>query len=283
MGLAQAGLLFACFLAGRTGIPCRQRPEDSRWRLVPAGRRHGDLHADDDLEARPPTLSERLKGERLELSLFLDSLASSMPTRVAGTAVFLNADPGRAARLLHNLMHNKVLHERVVLSRAVLRRALRAGYRPRRGAPLKENFWSVVIQYGFKDEPDMPAALSHCADAGLAFSPLETSYFIGRETLIPRLGSEMAFWRRRSSSPCSAMPARLPPSSTSPATAWSSSAHRWCCRAKGERPHRKGAKAQRKAKSRACIEISSASLCALAVKGLLQTQAWRSRPDCLAM
>ena len=144
-------------------------------------------------------LSDRLKGERLELSMFIDSLASSMPTRVSGTSVFLNADPkGVPHALLHNLMHNKVLHERVVLvsvqfydvpfvpdiDRVEVRQ-------------LKENFWSVIVQYGFKDEPDIPAAMALCADAGLEFGALETSYFIGRETLIPRLNSELAFWREK--------------------------------------------------------------------------------------
>jgi KUP system potassium uptake protein len=144
-------------------------------------------------------LSDRLKGERLELSMFLDSLGSSMPTRVAGTSVFLNADPkGVPHALLHNLMHNKVLHERVVLLSVQF---FDVPYVPDidrvEVRQLKENFWSVIIQYGFKDEPNVPAALALCADAGLEFSPLETSYFIGRETLIPRLDSEMAFWREK--------------------------------------------------------------------------------------
>ena len=143
--------------------------------------------------------SDRLKGERLELSMFLDSLASSMPTRVAGTSVFLNADPkGVPHALLHNLMHNKVLHERVVL---VSVQFFDVPYVPDidrvEVRQLKENFWSVIVQYGFKDEPDIPVAMALCADAGLEFSQLETSYFIGRETLIPRLGSEMAFWREK--------------------------------------------------------------------------------------
>lgn len=144
-------------------------------------------------------LAERLKGERLELSLFLESLAMSMPTRVAGTAIFLNADPsGVPHAMLHNLMHNKVLHERVVL---VSVKFFDVPYVPDidrvEVKPLRENFWSVVIQYGFKDEPNIPAALALCADAGIEFNPLDTSYFIGRETLIPRLNSEMAFWREK--------------------------------------------------------------------------------------
>jgi KUP system potassium uptake protein len=62
---------------------------------------------------------------------------------------------------------------------------------------LKENFWSVIIQYGFKDAPNIPAALALLCRCRLEFSSLETSYFIGRETLIPRLNSEMAFWREK--------------------------------------------------------------------------------------
>jgi len=144
-------------------------------------------------------LSERLKGERLELSSFLDSLSTSMPTRVAGTAVFLNADPkGVPHALLHNLMHNKVLHERVVLLSVQF---FDVPFVPEidrvEVRELKENFWSVTMHYGFKDEPNVPGALEKCAVFGLEFNALETSYFIGRETLIPRLGSEMAFWREK--------------------------------------------------------------------------------------
>jgi KUP system potassium uptake protein len=144
-------------------------------------------------------LSDRLKGERLELSMFIDSLSTSMPTRVFGTSVFLNADPkGVPHALLHNLMHNKVLHERVVLVSVMFYDVPFVPDIDRvEVKQLKENFWSVIVQYGFKDEPDIPAAMVLCAEAGLEFSALETSYFIGRETLIPRLNSDMAFWREK--------------------------------------------------------------------------------------
>ena len=198
-GWLKAGLLFACFLSVELVFLAANilKIPDGGWFPLVAGvvvfilmmtwKRGREL------------LSERLKGERLELSMFLDSLGSSMPTRVAGTAVFLNADPrGVPHALLHNLMHNKVLHERVVLLSVQF---FDVPYVPDidrvEVRQLKENFWSVIIQYGFKDEPDVPAALDLCANAGLAFSALETSYFIGRETLIPRLGSEMAFWREK--------------------------------------------------------------------------------------
>ena len=60
---------------------------------------------------------------------------------------------------------------------------------------LRGNFVQVVVQYGFKDEPDIPAALALCADAGLHIEMMDASFFLGRETLIPKLGSQMAYWR----------------------------------------------------------------------------------------
>jgi len=144
-------------------------------------------------------LADRLKGEALQLLPFIDSIAVSPPTRVPGTAVFLNADPnGVPHSLLHNLMHNKVLHERVIM---VSVQIFDVPYVPEIDRvevhKLKENFFRVIVQYGFKDDPDIPQALSLCADYGLSFEMLETSFFLGRETLIPRLGSEMAFWREK--------------------------------------------------------------------------------------
>jgi len=100
--------------------------------------------------------------------------------------------------LLHNLMHNKVLHERVVLLSVQF---FDVPYVPDidrvEVEKLPGGFYRVMVQYGFKDEPDVPQALTMCAEAGLHFTALETSYFIGRATLIPRLGSDMAFWREK--------------------------------------------------------------------------------------
>ena len=123
----------------------------------------------------------------------------SEPTRVAGTAVFMNANPlGVPHAMMHNLMHNKVLHERVVI---VSVHMFDVPYVPEidrvEVRKLKGDFFSVIVQYGFKDEPDIPRALELCAEQGLKLEMMETSFFLGRETLIPRLGSDMALWREK--------------------------------------------------------------------------------------
>ena len=62
---------------------------------------------------------------------------------------------------------------------------------------LKGNFFRVTVQYGFKDEPDIPQALTLCKTQGLAIEMMETSFFLGRATLIPKVGSGMALWREK--------------------------------------------------------------------------------------
>ena len=98
--------------------------------------------------------------------------------------------------MLHSLKHYKVLHERMVI---VTIRIFDVPYVPEidrvEVADLGESFWRVTVQYGFKDEPDLPAALAHCAHFGLEFDMMDTSFFLGRETLVLRFGGEMARWR----------------------------------------------------------------------------------------
>ncbi|MGE5385109.1 MAG: potassium transporter Kup [Betaproteobacteria bacterium] len=144
-------------------------------------------------------LAARMAGEHLGLKPFLESLTYGMPALVPGTAIYLNNDPDAVPHaLLHSLKHYKVLHERQVL---VSVQFFDVPYVPDidrvEVRTLACNFHQVIVQYGFKDEPDLPAAIAACARHGLDINPPETTYFLGRETLIPRLKSDMAFWREK--------------------------------------------------------------------------------------
>jgi len=146
-------------------------------------------------------LFARMKADAFDLCGFIESLKVAPPPAVPGTAVFMTSNPnGVPHALLHNLMHNKVLHERVILLTVQVHDV---PYVPEvdRVEPhrINEQFWQVIVQYGFKDEPDIPAALAQCGAAGLPFEMMETSFFLGRETLIPRpqVKPEMAYWREK--------------------------------------------------------------------------------------
>ncbi len=144
-------------------------------------------------------LRERLQSSSVELEPFLEGLAAYPPQRVAGTAVFLNAQPLVVPNaLLHNLAHNKVLHERVVFVTVVTEDIPYVQAQDRvRVQPLGTGFFRVILHYGFKETPDIPRALDQCKVCGETFNLLETSFFFSRETLIPSKLPGMPLWQER--------------------------------------------------------------------------------------
>ncbi len=144
-------------------------------------------------------LFNRMKSQAIDLKPFLADMASYPPLRVPGTAVFLNANPDAVPHaMLHNLAHNKVLHERVVFLTVMFEDVPHVpdiDYAETEN--LGGNFYRVFLRYGFKDEPDVPQALSQCAAFGLDFNMLETSFFLSRETIIPTQMPGMALWREK--------------------------------------------------------------------------------------
>ena len=142
-------------------------------------------------------LAERMKRESIALEPFVESLSPDSVVRVSGTAVFLTANPeGVPHALLHNLKHNKVLHERVVILNVLVQEIPhvpadeRFEYRV-----LQNGFHRMIVRFGFKDEPNLPKALF--AQKILALEPMDTSYFLSREMLIPKAGHKMALWREK--------------------------------------------------------------------------------------
>ena len=144
-------------------------------------------------------LIDHLRSAAIPLHPFLESLFANPPTRVAGTAVFLTADPtGVPHALLHNLSHNQVLHEKVVfLTVEYLEIPVVPVDNRLSVMPLMENCYQITVRYGFKDQPNLPYALELCKSYGLEFEPLRTSYFLSREIVVPSPGTGMAQWRER--------------------------------------------------------------------------------------
>ena len=144
-------------------------------------------------------LRERLDGVVLPAELFLHDVRSSSATRVPGTAVFMYSDPAATPpALLHNLKHNKVLHERVVFLVVETANAPHVSAMERAEInDLGAGFYRVTLHYGFMEEPNVPKALAALREKGLEFKPLETTYFLGRETLIPSDKPGMSLWRER--------------------------------------------------------------------------------------
>jgi KUP system potassium uptake protein len=144
-------------------------------------------------------LNASLRSDALKLTDFLEAVFVAPPTRVTGTAVFLTAEVGTVPNaLLHNLKHNKVLHERNLFVTVQNLEIPRMPVSQRlEVTDLGSDCWQVIVNYGFKDNPDLPSALANIGDNGDWLDPMMTSYFLSRDIVIPTIGGGMATWREK--------------------------------------------------------------------------------------
>ena len=144
-------------------------------------------------------LNSKLKADSMDLPSFLEAVFVSPPTRVEGTAVFLTAAVGTVPNaLLHNLKHNKVLHDTNLFVTVRNHEVPWIGLDKRIEIErLGHDCWQVLINYGFKNDPDVPKALQQLKGRGVALDPMMTSYFLSRDTVVPTLGDGMAQWREK--------------------------------------------------------------------------------------
>jgi len=145
-------------------------------------------------------LNARLSEGTLTPELFVQSLRARPPIRVPGTAVFMHRNSNVVpSALLHSLKHYKALHENVILLSVVAEEVshLRDDERMRVDA-LGDGIYRVVGRYGFMEERNVPELLATMGDRGPKVPPMDTTYFLGRETLIvTKRPSGMAMWRER--------------------------------------------------------------------------------------
>ena len=139
----------------------------------------------------------RWRMDSLPLASFLARLPQWRTVRVPGMAVFLTGNPDYVpAALLHNLKHNKVLHEKVLfvtinnLDVPDVPAAERSTVEE-----LAPGIHRVVVRYGFMESPNLPRDLAALRDKGVAYEPMQTSYFVNRETLVPAMAPKLPFWR----------------------------------------------------------------------------------------
>ncbi len=143
-------------------------------------------------------LHAEVQKEGIKLDTFLPGLMLAPPLRVPGTAIFLTADKGVVPHaLLHNLKHNKVLHERnVFLTVETLSVPLAPKDKRLKIDPIGDDFYRVLVRFGFVEMPDVPLALMRSCDAGgVYFDPMDTTYFASRETIVATPHRNMPAWR----------------------------------------------------------------------------------------
>jgi len=145
-------------------------------------------------------LLERLRGGSPPLAGFLKSLFLYPPQRVAGTAVFLTSSRDATPNaLLHSLKHYKVLHEQNVFLTVDFRDVPWVSAERRVTCEhLANDCWRISAHYGFLEQPDVALALEVCAPEGLELDPMQVTYFLSREKIVPGTSERgLARWRDR--------------------------------------------------------------------------------------
>ena len=141
-------------------------------------------------------MMERLRESAMPMEVFIKSAAGAA-TRVAGTAVFMTSTAkGVPHALLHNLKHNKVLHERIMILTVVIEEVPYVSDEDRIGVKdLGQEFYRIIIRYGFMQEIDIPAVLKLVQNCGPKLKMMDTSFFLARQTLLASDRPGMALWR----------------------------------------------------------------------------------------
>ncbi|HET7229412.1 MAG TPA: potassium transporter Kup [Longimicrobium sp.] len=144
-------------------------------------------------------LAQRLSETTLPIALFLEDVRRNTVHRVPGTAVFMSSSrDGTPPALLHSLKHYKVLHKTTVFLSVETREVPHVTDEERiEVQSLGEGFFRVVLGYGFMEDPNVPLALAAIREPGLDLRPGHTTFFLGRETLIPSKRPGMAVWREQ--------------------------------------------------------------------------------------
>jgi KUP system potassium uptake protein len=144
-------------------------------------------------------LYDRLKARSVTVEAFCQMILRTPPLRVTGTAIYMAGDPsGIPVPLLHNLKHNKVLHERVAI--------LTIQTKDEPFVPKKErvtideiipNLYRIIVYYGFMETPKMKHILEACRQRDIHFNVTETTFVLGRETILPSSIPGMSLWREK--------------------------------------------------------------------------------------
>ena len=144
-------------------------------------------------------LAQRFTEQTLPLDVFMADLDVTKPYRVQGTAVFMTSNPkGAPPVLLHHFKHNKTLHEQVLLLSISTEHVpeVARGLRVRDLVDLGQGFYQVRAAYGFMQTPNVLELMDLLAEAGLETRTTDTSFFLGRETLLISDDRGMARWRK---------------------------------------------------------------------------------------
>jgi KUP system potassium uptake protein len=143
-------------------------------------------------------LSKMMETGTIPDDVFLADIAETPLPRVSGTAVFMaSGAEGIPNVMLHHVKHNKVLHRQVVLLSIVTEKVPFAiGNTSLTVRELGNGFFRVIARVGFMQQPNVPRILARCERHDLIINDADTTYYLGRQTLLTSGKAKVARWRK---------------------------------------------------------------------------------------
>jgi KUP system potassium uptake protein len=142
-------------------------------------------------------LQKQMKEYVRPLKSYLENIDMRKVKTIPGTAVYMAVSPALTPpAFVHNIQHNKVLHRRIIFlyigvkNKPHIRADERVKFRK-----LPKGAYGVLARYGFMDRVDMRALIRIIQNKHLKIDTEETTYFVGRDTLIPSKTVGMSKWR----------------------------------------------------------------------------------------
>jgi KUP system potassium uptake protein len=135
----------------------------------------------------------------IPLRSFLAEVAQKNPIRVPGTAVFMSLSPqGAPVTLLHHYKHNKIFHHNVVILSVTAADIPYVAEADRLDIQdMGMGFFRLIAHYGFMETPNVPEIMQRARAEGVPIDPpADTTYFLGRESLLTTGRAKMAAFRK---------------------------------------------------------------------------------------
>lgn len=142
-------------------------------------------------------IAKQLKDYTQPIKKFVEELDRRTVKKAPGTAIYLTRSPlSTPPAFVHNLKHNKVLHERVIFMSVGFKNIpyVRSDERVK-FEKMQKGIYRVLVRYGFMNRTDISAVVRILREKHIKFDLEETTFFLGRETLIPSKAIGMSVWR----------------------------------------------------------------------------------------
>lgn len=144
-------------------------------------------------------LVQSLRARSCALTDFVANLTAAPVQRVSGSAIYMSGDPwGVPIPMLHNLKHNKVLHNQIaILSITTIDEPHVPKGERLKIEELAPHFYRVIARFGFMETPKMKFVLEALRDHDIHFNITDTTFVLGRETILPMGEGGMPVWREK--------------------------------------------------------------------------------------